>query len=221
MLNKKSKLQKTKGKNSGVLFIVSAPSGAGKTTLCKMAVDFFPDLRHSVSYTTRQPRDGEINGIDYNFVSQKTFDKMLERGEFLEWAEVHGCKYGTSIKDLNTLIAKGLDVILDIDVQGAKQVKKWAKIYSILKTFLFILPPSMAVCEQRLKNRGKDDKETIEKRIENARREIKESIWYDYIIINDDINAAFERFKSVIIAEKSKRGIMLNRVKKLFSTISK
>ncbi|MBI5894106.1 MAG: guanylate kinase [Deltaproteobacteria bacterium] len=185
-------------KGKGILFIVSAPSGAGKTTLCKMAVDFFSDLRHSVSYTTRPPRDGEINGIDYNFVTQETFDKMFKNKEFLECAEVHGYKYGTSIKDLHELIARGLDVMLDIDVQGARQVKDSEETQNFKKVFIFIMPPSIEVCEERLKNRGKDDTETIKKRVENARKEITKSIWYDYNIVNDDLETAFEEFKSII-----------------------
>lgn len=212
-----SRGQKPKVRNKGILFIVSAPSGAGKTTLCKMAVDFFPDLRHSVSYTTRSPREGEINGIDYKFVSNEIFDRMLKKKEFLEWAEVHGHRYGTSFQDLNALIARGRDIILDIDVQGAKQVNKFTCIgRQISKVFIFILPPSIKACEERLKYRGQDKRESIKKRVENAKQEIRESVWYDYVIINDNLDAAFEKLKSVIIAEKSKREMIMDRIKKLF-----
>lgn len=206
-----------KTKNAGTLFIVSAPSGAGKTTLCRMAVDFFPDLRHSISYTTRPPRENEVNGIDYHFITPDVFNRMLENGEFLEWAEVHGHRYGTSVKDINSVVKKGYNVILDIDVQGAKQVKDRSQKKS--RVFIFILPPSMQVCKERLKNRGKDNKETIEKRIQNAKTEIKESVWYDYTIINDDIITAFDILKSIITAEKSKHGHMFERVKELYHFI--
>ncbi|HBO84321.1 MAG TPA: guanylate kinase [Deltaproteobacteria bacterium] len=216
MLNEKghNRLVHTLGGES-LLFIVSAPSGAGKTTLCKMAENMFSGMRHSVSYTTRPPRDGEANGADYNFVSPDKFDNMLKKGEFLEWAEVYGYRYGTSVKDLNSLVANGNDVILDIDVQGAKKVKESA-IGKERGVFIFILPPSIEVCEERLKDRGKDDGETIRKRVEGAKQEIKESAWYDYIIINENIGAAFEKFKSVIIAEKTRRERVKDKVKKLF-----
>lgn len=207
-------------KNSGILFIVSAPSGAGKTTLCRMAVDYFSDLRHSISYTTRLPRDGEQNGVDYHFVSKEIFQGMIERGEFLEWAEVHGNRYGTSLNDIQLLLKNGLDIILDIDVQGARQVKKQLSVKNDpLAVFVFILPPSLEACEQRIRNRGKDNHETILSRLENAKSEIKELVWYDYLIINENIEDAFERLKSIIMAEKSRREIMTAQVKKLYGEV--
>src|SRR3989337_3292432 len=131
MLNKKKaagRRQRATGREmpsfpqpASCLFIVSAPSGAGKTTLCRKAVDYFPDLRHSISYTTRSPREGEKNGVDYHFVSELIFQKMLDNSEFLEWARVHGNKYGTSVKDTQAILEKGLDIILDIDVQVPAQ----------------------------------------------------------------------------------------------------
>lgn len=206
--------------SNGTLFIVSAPSGAGKTTLCRMAVDYFSDLRHSISYTTRLPRDGEQNGVDYHFASKETFQGMIEGGEFLEWAEVHGNRYGTSLNDIQSLLKNGLDIILDIDVQGARQVKKQLSVKSgPLAVFVFILPPSLEVCEQRIRNRGKDNHETISNRLENARNEIKELVWYDYLIINDNLEHAFERLKSIIMAEKSRREIMIAQVKRLYSEV--
>lgn len=184
----------------GLLFIVSAPSGAGKTTLCRMAVDFFPKMEHSVSYTTRGPRENERDGEDYNFVSSSTFQEMLERGEFLEWAEVHGYLYGTSKDDLERLLKKGYDVMLDIDVQGAKQIKSKGK----EGVYIFISPPSLDLCRERLKIRGVDSEEEIRKRLNNAKRELAEAIWYDYIIINNSLDDAFDRLKSIIVAEKSR-----------------
>ncbi|MBI5644208.1 MAG: guanylate kinase [Deltaproteobacteria bacterium] len=197
---------------SGIPFIVSAPSGAGKTTLCKMAVDFFPDLRHSISYTTRKPRPGEVDGVDYKFIDDAVFDKMVESGEFLEYAGVYGKRYGTSGKDLEALLDQGLSVILEIDVQGADKVRP------VLKNGvdIFILPPSIEACADRLRSRGKDTPVEIEKRLKIAEDEIKKAPEYDYIIVNDDLEEAFEKFKSIITAEKAKTERMLGAVERLF-----
>ncbi len=197
---------------SGIPFIVSAPSGAGKTTLCKKAVAFFRDLRQSISYTTRKPREGEIDGVDYRFVNNAAFDSMVKKGEFLEHAEVYGRKYGTSRKDLKNILDEGLSVILEIDVQGAESVRKKLK----GGVYIFILPPSLASSGERLKARGKDSAEEIKKRLKIAVGEIKLAPRYDYIIINDDLDEAFERFKSIISAEKSKSRRMMERVKEAY-----
>lgn len=199
-------------KTKGIPFIVSAPSGAGKTTLCKKAVAFFPDLRHSISYTTRPPRDGEVNGADYWFITNAEFDRMVESGEFLEYAGVHGKRYGTSKKDLEGLLDKGVDVILDIDVQGAEKVRERLR----GGVFIFILPPSVEACEQRLKTRALDSPEEIKRRLKIALDEIKKAPEYEYIIINDDLDAAFGKLRSIIISEKAKTARMIERVKKLF-----
>lgn len=196
----------------GIPFIVSAPSGAGKTTLCKMAVDFFTGLRHSISYTTRPPRAGEADGVDYRFVDDHTFDRMAESGEFLEYASVHGKRYGTSRKDLSALLDEGTDVILDIDVQGAEKVK--GRLSG--GVYVFILPPSVEACEERLKSRGKDSPEEIKKRLQIALDEIKKAREYQYIIINDDLDAAFEKLKSIMVAEKAASRRMMPRVTELF-----
>ena len=221
MLNEKGVRSQESGvRSNGILFIISAPSGAGKTTLCRMAVDYFPNLRHSISYTTRVCRSGEANGVDYHFISKETFQEMVDRNGFLEWAEVHGNKYGTSMQDIQSLLKKGLNIILDIDVQGAKQVKKQLSVNNEqLAVFIFLLPPSLEICEERIRNRGKDNQEAILSRLENARNEIKELIWYDYLIINENLEEAFKRFKSVIVAEKSKRERMMKEVKRLYSKV--
>ncbi len=197
----------------GIPFIVSAPSGAGKTTLCTMAVDFFGDLRHSISYTTRRPRQGEKNGVDYWFVDDAEFKGMVERGEFLEHADVHGNKYGTSHKDLNAMLKNGVDVMLDIDVQGARNAR------NLLENgvYIFIAPPSFSVCEERLKHRAKDSIDAISSRLENARAEIKRAIEYEYIIINDALAPAFDCLKSIIIAERAKKQRMLRRIEGLLA----
>jgi guanylate kinase len=196
----------------GIPFIVSAPSGAGKTTLCKMAVDFFPDLRHSISYTTRSPRDGEVDGVDYHFVDEAAFERMAARGEFLEHAGVHGKRYGTSRKDLETVTNSGLDIILDIDVQGAEKIRKNLD----GGVYIFILPPSIEECERRLHLRAKDSSEEIEKRLKIALEEIKKAPCYEYIIINDGLEEAFDKLKSVIVAERARSGRMKERVSGLF-----
>src|SRR5512137_512938 len=157
-------------KRQGVLFIISAPSGAGKTTLCKEVVDIFQNLRHSVSYTTRSPRPGEVHGRDYIFVSPAEFEKMISAGEFAEWAEVHGNLYGTAIKTLDEYRSRGIDVILDIDCQGARQLKeRYGE-----GVFIFILPPSFHELRRRLDVRNSDSDEVKERRIRNAADEIKE-----------------------------------------------
>lgn len=198
--------------NNGVLFIVSAPSGAGKTTLCSMAVEHFPTLDHSTSYTTRKPRDGETDGVEYRFVDDKTFDKMAAAGEFVESALVHGNRYGTSGPDLIELLKKGGDVIIEIDVQGAAQLKgKFSE-----AVFIFIVPPSMKACKERLMNRGKDSDDVISKRLAQTMEEIKEARKYDYIIINDLLERAFSVFKAVIMAEKVRKKRIVDSVEALF-----
>jgi guanylate kinase len=182
----------------GVLFVISAPSGAGKTTLCKEIIDIFPDLRHSVSYTTRTPRPGEVHGRDYFFVGQDEFSRMVAAGEFAEWAEVHGNLYGTSLSTLKQCRSQGIDLILDIDCQGAQQLKGRFD----GGVYIFILPPSIAELRRRLDGRSSDSEEVIERRIANAAAEIKESRWYDYIIVNDKFSEALTQLKSVLIAEQ-------------------
>ncbi len=184
----------------GIMFILSAPSGAGKTTLCRMAVDHFDKMQHSVSYTTREPREGENDGRDYNFVSQHTFKEMLDRGEFLEWAEVHGYLYGTSKDDIERLLREGVDAILDVDVQGARQIKSKGK----EGVYIFIAPPSLNSCRERIEKRGVNSKDEIEKRLSSAKKELAEALWYDYIIINDTLDNAFNKLRSIIIAEKNR-----------------
>jgi len=199
-------------KRQGIIFIISAPSGAGKTTLCKEVVDIFQNLRHSVSYTTRAPRPGEVHGRDYIFVSPSEFEKMITAGEFAEWAEVHGNHYGTAIKSLDEYRTRGIDVILDIDCQGARQLKE---LYGD-GVFIFILPPSFHELRRRLDSRNSDSDEVKERRIRNASDEIKELGWYDYIIVNDLFSKAVEELKSVLIAEQCRTLRVIEDVKEKF-----
>ncbi|MFZ3137297.1 MAG: guanylate kinase [Thermodesulfovibrionales bacterium] len=185
-------------KSKGSLFIVSAPSGAGKTTLCRKLVSSLPNLQFSVSYTTRQPRKGEVNDRDYTFINRQDFRLMADKGEFIEWAEVHGELYGTSRKRLEELLDSGNDVILDIDTQGAMQIKERYK----EGIYIFILPPSLETLKERLKNRMTDSKEEIGKRLGRTIVEIKTFDKYDYVIINDILEDALMEFEAVVISQR-------------------
>jgi guanylate kinase len=199
-------------KREGILYIISAPSGAGKTTLCKEVIDIFPELRHSVSYTTRQPRPGEEHGRDYFFVPKDEFERMVAAGEFAEWAEVHGNLYGTALKTLDGYRTEGVDVVLDIDCQGARQLKE----RYTGGVFIFILPPSFKELRRRLDFRNSDSAEVIARRVENAAAEIREARWYDYIIVNDVFTKAVEELKSVIVAERCRTARVLASVSEKF-----
>lgn len=200
-------------KQEGLVYIVSAPSGAGKTSLCNELIDIFPDLRHSVSYTTRAPRPGERNGIDYFFVSLEEFERMVGADEFAEWAKVHGNIYGTSVKTLEDYRAQGINVILDIDCQGARQLK--ARYRDAV--YVFILPPSFEELRKRLEGRNSDSAEVIEGRMRVAMDEVKESSWYDYLVVNDDFAQALAKLKSIIVAEQCRTGRVIKTVAGTFS----
>jgi guanylate kinase len=187
----------------GQLFIISAPSGAGKTTILKQVMADLPGLAFSVSHTTRTPRAGEVNGRDYHFVDRPSFERLRTAGDFLEWAEVHTNFYGTSRSAVAEQLTAGLDVILDIDVQGASQVRS---IRELAAVSLFILPPSLTELEKRLSGRGTDSAEVIRLRLENALREIAASGSYDHRIINDQLEEAVEMVKAVILAARSHCG---------------
>ncbi len=189
----------------GILFVISAPSGAGKTTLCAEAMKIFPEINLSVSCTTRNKRRGEIDGKDYHFINRDDFRKMIEAGAFAEWAEVHGELYGTTVETLKTAEAEGKDLILDIDWQGAKQIKESLK----RGVYIFILPPSLAELKKRLEERGKDTQEVIARRLNNAREEIEHAPLYDYNIINDDLDESVLSLKSIIVAERCRPGVQV------------
>lgn len=184
----------------GLLFIVSAPSGTGKTTLVERLVDAMPHLKMSRSYTSRQARAGEADGVDYNFVSRQRFEAMVGAGEFLEWADVFGNLYGTAIADTERMLADGNDVVLVIDVQGARQVRS----RGIPATTVFVMPPSMEVLAHRLRGRSKDSEQAIQRRLEVAREEVAAFVDYDYVVINDELTAAVDRLRSIVIAERAR-----------------
>ncbi len=184
----------------GILFIISAPSGTGKTTLCKQLSANISGLWHSVSYTTRTPRPGEEHGREYFYTDETTFQAMIERHEFVEWARVYGHLYGTPRQTLNEKIDQGIDVLLEIDVQGALQVKKrFDNAVSI-----FILPPSMAALRQRLQDRAADSTEEIQRRLQKVKDEVWSFREYAYIVRNDDLTQSLRDLESIFLAERLK-----------------
>jgi guanylate kinase len=190
-----------KEKGVGLIFIISAPSGTGKTTLVKEVMQRLPGLRFSVSYTTRLPRHNEKEGEDYHFVSHSTFQKMVEEDEFLEWAEVLGNRYGTPRPDLKKLESEEMDLVLDIDTQGAKKMMK----ETVQAVSIYFFPPSLKVLRERLSNRGVDSLEMIKFRLSNARRDMEEAHGYHYVLINDKIEEAVEKLRCIIVAERCRR----------------
>ncbi|MGW8161275.1 MAG: guanylate kinase [Desulfobulbales bacterium] len=187
---------------SGELFIISAPSGTGKTTVIKKVVNRLSGLAFSISHTTRKPRAGEVEGIAYHFVDKNTFAAMQHDDVFLEWAEVHGNFYGTSRDAILAATKQGLDIILDIDVQGALQVKQKLGNNSVS---VFIAPPSLSELERRLAGRSTETAANMATRLANAREEMKSMDRYDYVIVNDTVDQAVKVLKSIIVAERSRR----------------
>jgi guanylate kinase len=184
----------------GQVLVVCAPSGTGKSTLISMLREEFPDFGFSVSYTTRAPRGEEQDGREYHFVSRETFVAMRSRGAFCEWAEVHGNFYGTATKPVEEMLNRGRDVLFDIDVQGAKQLRK-----TFYKgTFVFLLPPSREELVRRLKGRGTDSEESIAKRLSNAAGELAQAEWFDYWVVNETLEEAYSELKAVYLAGKCK-----------------
>jgi len=178
----------------GHLFIVSGPSGAGKTTLSSAVLRAFPELKLSVSCTTRPPRGGETGGVDYSFVDAERFDAMVSRGELAEWAEVHGHRYGTPRAALDLALAEGRDMLLDIDVQGAAQLRR---VYPGAVA-VFLLPPDRGTLETRLRGRGTDSEATVKRRLDNACREIRRANEYDHVIVNCSREDAIAEFEAIV-----------------------
>jgi guanylate kinase len=201
-----------KEKGLGLIFIISAPSGTGKTTLVKEVMKQIPGLQFSVSFTTRLPRANEKEGEDYHFVSHSVFQKMVEGNEFLEWAEVLKNHYGTPRPDMKKLEAEGVDLLLDIDPQGAKKVLKAID----RPVLIYLLPPSLKVLRERLMNRGVDSLEMIKFRLSNARRDMEEAPGYHYVIVNHRMEETVETLKSIILAERCRRrkDLILNEMKR-------
>jgi guanylate kinase len=188
----------------GRLFTVSAPSGTGKTTLVERLVHVVPGLVMSRSFTSRAPRPGEADGVDYNFIGREAFEEMIAGGDFLEYADVFGNYYGTSARETERVLAAGRDLVLVIDVQGARQVR----LRGFESVGIFVLPPSYAVLEERLRRRSKDDEAAIQRRLEVARSEVGAVAEYDYVVINDEVEAAVGRLACIVEAERARRARM-------------
>jgi guanylate kinase len=184
----------------GLLFIVSAPSGTGKTTLVEKLVQMLPNLRMSRSYTSRPARTGERDGVDYHFISREDFQRRINASEFLEWADVFGNYYGTALADVDRIVADGQDVVLVIDVQGARQVKA----RGVDHTAIFVMPPSFEVLEKRLRGRSKDSEEQMQRRLDTARGEASSYVDYDYVVVNDELQPTVVRLQEIIAAERSR-----------------
>jgi len=194
----------------GLFIVVSAPSGAGKSSLCQRLMQTYPEIKFSVSYTSRTPRPNEVNGKDYYFISREEFQERIDRGEFIEWVENYGNLYGSSRKAMEEFIRDDSDLLLDIEPQGAKKVKKEFK----GGIYVFILPPSRLELLKRLEKRGHETDDVIQKRFKQAESELKEISWYDYIIFNKDLETAVNQLISIYIAEKCKRSRLQNEIKK-------
>lgn len=187
----------------GILIIISSPSGAGKTTLARRLLGEFPDLRFSVSYTTRRPRVNERDGVDYYFVDGEQFAGMVERGEFAEYAEVHGNRYGTSRAVVETALASGRDMVFDVDWQGGRALAyQWPN--DMLR--IFILPPDLATLEQRLRRRATDAEEVIQRRLRVAIDELKHTVEYEHRIVNDDIDRAYATLRAIYLVRRDGEG---------------
>ncbi|MBN1547815.1 MAG: guanylate kinase [Syntrophaceae bacterium] len=197
----------------GIFIVISAPSGTGKTSICREMFRMFPNLRFSVSYTTRRPRPNEIDGQDYHFISEREFLEGIERGEFAEWTENYGNYYGTSKKTMMTFLEQGCDLILDVESAGAKALKENFS----PGVFIFIMPPSLEELKVRLRKRGSESDDALERRLRNALNEIKEIGLYDYVIFNDNLEAAVDRFRSIYVAEKCRRERLHQRIKDFFN----
>lgn len=184
---------------SGNLFIVSAPSGAGKSSLINALLKSHPDMQVSISHTTRAPRPGELDGVHYHFISVEQFKKLIAENEFLEWAEVFGNYYGTSRSAIIANLRRGIDVFLDIDWQGARQIREQAP----GTLGIFILPPSMTTLQHRLVQRGQDSAEVITKRMAQAQNEMQHADEYEYLIINDDFNQALSELTHIVLSQRN------------------
>jgi len=196
------------------VFIISAPSGSGKSTLVGHLMKTVPRLRFSVSYTTRSPRGNEVDGKEYYFISRDEFQARIDRGEFLEWEEVFDNLYGTHESELKRAEADGVDLILDIDVKGARQLKK--RLPEAVS--VFILPPSKQVLEQRLRSRSQDSEVVIQRRLGEAKEEIRNYSQYDYVLVNRDVQASVDNLTAIVSANRSRRHWMEQQIRPILET---
>lgn len=196
--------------SKGTFIVVSAPSGSGKSSICRRLLQACPEIKFSVSYTTRKPRPGEVNGKDYFFVSQEEFRERIEQGDFAEWAENFGNLYGTSMNTMRESLTQGIDILLDIEPRGAKKIKEEFS----GGAFVFVLPPSREELLKRLQQRGHETADAIETRYARAENELKEIFWYDYVIFNDELETAVNQLTSIYIAQKCKISNMMSEIKR-------
>lgn len=201
----------------GSLFVISAPSGSGKTTLVRNLLASVDSMKFSVSFTTRPKRPSEREGVDYHFVTESGFRKMLAAGDFLEWAEVYGNLYGTSRSQTETIRATGDDVVLDVDVQGAAQVRR-ADPEAIM---IFVLPPSFSTLEDRLRQRQQDSEKAIAGRLINARSEVHHYQDYDYVLINENVAASSEILRAIVLAERVRPARLGERIRRILDSFEK
>jgi guanylate kinase len=187
--------------SKGIIFILSAPSGTGKTTVCQLLKQKLPNLKLSISHTTREPREGETEDKDYHFISQKQFEKKIHNGEFLEWAKVFNNYYGTASESISPHLNKGEDVLIELDVQGAQSLRK----INYKAVFIFIMPPSLKELEARLNKRGTENANKIQYRLEESKKEIQQSILYDYILTNVDVEKTADNLRSIIAGEQFRK----------------
>jgi len=195
--------------SKGLFIVVSAPSGAGKSSICQGLMKAFPEIKFSVSYTSRSSRPNEVNGRDYCFISREEFQERIDRGDFIEWVENYGNLYGTSRKFIEDIVRSGGDLLLDIEPRGAKKIKQEFKD----AIFVFVLPPSRSELLKRLEKRGHETDDVIRKRYEQAESELKEISWYDYVIFNKDLKKAIHELISIYTAEKCKTNRLQNEIK--------
>jgi guanylate kinase len=196
----------------GQLFVVTAPSGTGKTTIIDIIRKNVEGIGYSISHTTRPPRRGEVNGVHYYFVARKDFEKMIETHQFVEWANVYGQLYGTSITGVESTLSSGKDLLLDLDIQGAQEIKKQFP----EATLIFILPPSLDILHERLQKRSGQDDTTIGLRMEKAGEEIRKCRNYDFLIVNDDLNQAAREVEAIIISQRAQTKRRLPVVQGIF-----
>ncbi|MCP4601495.1 MAG: guanylate kinase [Proteobacteria bacterium] len=199
-------------KTSRLLLIVSSPSGAGKTTLCQKLLDEFSDLRFCISHTTRKPRSGEVDGEDYFFITEDEFDQMIEDELFIEWAHVHGNRYGTARAEVRAAATAGKDLVFDVDCQGARQIKdQYAGAIGV-----FILPPSIEELQRRLRTRGTESSESLERRFQAALQEIANHSFFDYIVLNDNLEIAYDHLRAILVAERMRHERVAHLTKEMF-----
>lgn len=197
---------------AGQLYVITGPSGVGKSAIIKRLRKKLPGIGYSVSHTTRKPRKNEAHGVDYHFVDRETFEEMIEEKAFVEWAEVYHDLYGTSLASLRTQTDQGLDVVMDLDSQGAKNIRGGFE-DSVL---IYILPPSLQALEKRLRGRASDDEAEIKARLDKARKEIENCVVYDYIIFNEDLNRTVDEVSAIIVSSRCHKSKRLTRVEKTF-----